>query len=758
MNRSGDLNAELAAEQAVLDLLYARLDQVRRDAQARLTDALRAETGATPLSLTERDARVIHYEQQLAALGGVDERLCFGRLDLRDGTRLYIGRVGLADAANEPLLVDWRAPIAAAFYQATAAAPGEVVRRRHITTHGRTVVAVEDDVLDLAALDADERRHLIGEGALMVAVEAPRTGRMGDIVATIQAEQDRIVRDGLKGALVVQGGPGTGKTVVALHRTAYLLYTHRASLANSGLLLIGPSAVFLRYIERVLPSLGETGVVMRTPGTLFPGVKTDVEDAPDVARLKGDPVMIDVIARAIRDRQRVPDAPVVAHVEGRPITVPPEAFRDARRAARDADLPHNAARPVFLRKIYAQLVRILAGPLAPGERLDAEARADLLDDLLASEDVREAVDGAWPNLTAEDVLGDLYADPERLAKAAKHLSKGDRALLQRPPEDARRWTVADVPLLDEAAELLGVDDTAERLAARQAAFRQQADVEYAREVLSRTGGSAAALVSAESLAERFRDQGPVRSVAERARTDRTWEFGHVVVDEAQELSAMAWRLVMRRCPSRSLTLVGDTAQAGSAASAGTWAQALAPYVGDRWRLSELTINYRTPGTVMDAAAAVLRQAGLEVQAPTSVRAGDPLVFVRLRPDEPDRLAALVDVVRAERAALGDRRMAVIAPHAGAWAVGPLAAAIEAALPDAGVAHGDDALDAPVAVLDPPQSKGLEVDVVVLVEPSDLVDAGPRGVNDLYVAMTRPTQRLVVVHGRELPAGLGDGAA
>ncbi|MCC7020443.1 MAG: AAA family ATPase [Ardenticatenales bacterium] len=764
---SGDLTTELAAEQAVLDTLYARLDEVRREAQLRLTEALRADTVGSPQALSERDARVIHHEQQLAALGGVDERLCFGRLDLRDGSRLYIGRVGLADAANEPLLVDWRTPIAAAFYQATAVAPGEVVRRRHLTTRGREVVAVEDEVLDLDALDAAERRHLVGEGALMVAVEAPRTGRMGDIVATIQGEQDRIVRDGIRGVLVVQGGPGTGKTVVALHRTAYLLYTHRAALANSGVLLIGPSAVFLRYIERVLPSLGETGVVMRTPGTLFPGVRAEHEDAPAVARIKGDPAMVDVLTRAVRDWQRVPSEAVVLNVEGKGLTVPPDAFREARKKARATEQPHNAARTVFVRQIYSQLARLLAGPMQPGERLDAETRADLLEDLLASEDVREAVGAAWPMLTAEEVLAGLYTDPARLEKAAKHLSGRDRALLGRSAEDAHRWTVADVPLLDEAAEILGTADATEKLAARNAAARRAADVEYARDVLSESGGYAAALVSAETLADRFGDGGPTGTVAERARVNRRWDFGHVVVDEAQELSPMAWRLVMRRCRARSLTLVGDIAQAGSAASAGSWAEALAPHVGDRWRMSELTINYRTPGKVMDAAAAVLRAAGVAVHPPTSVRAGDAPVFVRLRPDEPDRVGAVVDVVRAEAAALGDRRMAVIVPRAGEggadasgageWAVGPLADAIEAALPGTVVGRGDSALDATVAVLDPLQCKGLEVDVVVLIEPADLVDASARGVNDLYVALTRPTYRLVVVHGRGLPAGLGGGA-
>jgi DNA helicase IV len=750
LNEDVDLRAELAAEQANLDRLYARLDGLRSETRARLEAALKAEGTDTPGGLAERDAVVRLYEQRLAMLEGVDERLCFGRLDLRDGERLYIGRVGLADARNQPLLVDWRAPVAAAFYQATAAAPGEVVRRRHLTTRDRRVVAIEDEALDLGALDAAERRHLVGEGALLVAVEAARTGRMGDILATIQVEQDRIVRDALRGILVVQGGPGTGKTVVALHRTAYLLYTHRDKLERSGVLLVGPSPVFLRYIERVLPSLGETGVVMATPGALFPGVKTVREDPPATASLKGDLAMVPVLERAIRHHQRVPKAPVAVEVDGRPLSVPPAVFEASRAHARASGRRHNAARPLFVRHIYRQLIDLLAAVDAPGEQPDEAERRDLLEALLESESVRQAVHDAWPPLTAPQLLAGLLGGPRRLAAAAPGLGEAERALLLRPPEAAGDWTVSDVPLLDEAAELLGTDDTLERQAARQAKSRRRHEVAYARGALQVAGGLAAALVSAEALADRFADAGPRRTVAEQAAEDRGWAFGHVVVDEAQELSPMAWRLLMRRNPERSMTLVGDIAQTGSPAGTDSWAAVLAPYVGDRWRLAELSTNYRTPGTVMDLAAAVLGAAGLPVRPPTSVRPGEPPVA---RPVPAEDLPALVALVQAELARLGERRLAVIAPSAGAWAAPRLAEALAAALPPGTVGQGASAIDAAVAVLEPRQSKGLEVDVVLLVEPAEILAGSERGANDLYVALTRPTQRLVVAHSAPLPPGM-----
>jgi DNA helicase IV len=750
LNDLTDVHLELASEQAYLDLLYARLDALREETRARLAVALRAEAAEGPQGLSDRDAAVSVYEQRLAALEGVDDHLCFGRLDLRDGSCLYVGRIGLADERNQPLLVDWRAPAAAVFYQATAAAPGEVVRRRHLTTRERRVVSIEDDVLDLAALDDADRRHLVGEGALLAAVQAARTGRMGDIVATIQAEQDQVIRADHRGVLVVQGGPGTGKTVVALHRTAYLLYTHRDRLARHGVLLVGPSPVFLRYIERVLPSLGETGVVMSTPGMLFPGVNTVLEDPPATARLKGDVVMVEVLDRAIRQWQRVPKAPVELAVEGTAITVMPGAFAAARRHARSSGKLHNAARPVFVKHILFHLRDLLAEQVAPGEQLDAADRAELLDELLAAEEVRRVVRAAWPPLTPQQLLAGLYADPRRLAAAAADLSAADRALLQRAPEDAERWTVSDVPLLDEAAELLGTDDTAERQAARLAAEQRREEVAFARRALQFTGGLARARVSAETLAERFRDPGPQLTVAQRAEQDRAWTYGHIVVDEAQELSAMAWRLLMRRCPSRSMTIVGDIAQTSSAAAAGSWTDALAPYVQDRWRLAELIVNYRTPAAVMDVAAAVLGAAGIRATTPASVRAGDMPRAERLPSGSPD---ALADLVRREHADLGERRLAVIAPAGGSWAADRLAGALEAALPAGAVGYGPTAIDAPVAVLDPRQCKGLEVDIVILVEPADILSAATRGANDLYVAITRATQRLLVVHAADLPPGM-----
>src|SRR6476620_4876203 len=264
---------EVALEQGYVDTLYHRLDTLRARTAAELAAVRRAGPSGTHQNRSERDSFATLHEIRLAQLEAVEDRLAFGRVDLRDGSRRYIGRIGLSDDEQTQLLVDWRAPAARGFYQATAAAPGDVVRRRHLATRGRKVTGLEDEALDLAALDATQRSTLTGEGALLAAVGAARTGRMGDIVATIQAEQDRIIRSDLTGVLVVQGGPGTGKTAVALHRAAYLLYTYRELLGRSGVLVVGPNSLFLRYIEQVLPSLGETGLVMSTPGALYPGIE-----------------------------------------------------------------------------------------------------------------------------------------------------------------------------------------------------------------------------------------------------------------------------------------------------------------------------------------------------------------------------------------------------------------------------------------------------------------------------------------------------
>jgi DNA helicase IV len=732
---------ELKLEQEVVDTLYARLDELRAAARARLDRVRRSGPSGSPQNRSERDAFATLYEDRVAQLDAVEDRLAFGRLDLEDGTRRYVGRIGLTDAEHSTLLTDWRAPAAQAFYRATAARPDGVVRRRHLVTRRRSVTGVEDELLDLDAPEEVTGSTLSGEGALLAAMAAGRTGRMGDIVATIQAEQDAIIRSELGGALVVQGGPGTGKTAVALHRAAYLLYAHRRVLERSGVLLVGPSHSFLRYIDQVLPSLGETGVVSTTVADLLPGLVADGDEDPHVARVKGRAVMAHVIRRAVRARERVPAADVPVRLDGRDLVVRRRDVRDAIAKARRTHKPHNLARVAFVRDMLARLADQYAAAL--GEPLAGEDRALVLEDLRAHRDVRVALNLAWLPITPERLVEDLFVKPHRLAEAAPELSADERRLLARPK--GAPWTPADVPLLDEAAELLGEDDQASRAeAAAQTAQRAQ-DLEYARQVLE-SSGAGGGLVDAEVLAGRFAASGPRLTTAERAAQDRTWTYGHVVVDEAQELSAMAWRMLVRRCPTRSFTVVGDVAQTSSLAGARSWSAALDPVLRDGWRLAELTVNYRTPAAVADTARQVALAAGLPVSPLTSAREVEgSLRVVPVRADAPG--AGLLDAVRQEVEAAretfvggGAGRVAVVAAPA-------TATAVRAAL---GVRADDP--DAPVVVLDPVQAKGLEFDAVVLVEPAE-VATGESGASDLYVAMTRPTQRLVVVHAGELPAGL-----
>ncbi len=735
-----DEPTELEREQSYLDRLYARLDELRARTESDLAAVRRQRPSGTHQNRSERDAFATMYEQRLAQLRAVEDRLCFGRFDVRDGTRRYVGRIGLSDEERQQLLIDWRAPAARLFYQATAATPGDVVRRRHLTTRGRAVVAIEDEVLDLDAIDGGELSHLTGEGALLAALNAHRTGRMGDIVATIQAEQDEIIRSELGGVLVVQGGPGTGKTAVALHRAAYLLYTYRDRLERRGVLVVGPNRVFLRYIEKVLPSLGETGVVMASLGELFPGVTAESDDAPAVAAVKGSPRMASVVAAAVRARQRVPSSALKLDVEGRELVLRPHVVAAAQARARRGGKPHNVARVGYVRELLDQLVSQYARVL--GVRLDAENRRELLADLRAAKDVRREVNLSWMPLTPQRLLEDLYAEPRLLREAAPLFAEAELDALYRPRGSA--WTISDVPLLDEAAELLGEEESTSEQA-RLAAAERRAAIEYARGALQLSG--AGAFVSAEQLADRFGDGGPLLSTAERAIADRTWAYGHVVVDEAQELSAMAWRMLMRRCPTKSMTLVGDVAQTGSAAGAQSWASVLGPHVGDRWQLAELTVNYRTPGQVMRLATAVLRGAGIDAPAPTSAREGDFPPVAQAIPS--DDAVALVAGVRAEVDVLGGGKLAVISAASQTDAV---YVALAEGLPAGSVGRGANSLDATVAVLSVTEAKGLEFDAVALVEPARIMRESPRGANDLYVAITRPTQRLRVLHSEPLPAG------
>lgn len=749
-------------------MLYRKLDAERDAAQRSLDTALR-ETGGTPQERTERDVATSLHSDRLAQLNAVEQGLCFGRIDPHDEQPSYIGRVGLFDDAGDyaPLLLDWRAPAARPFYLATAAAPQGVRRRRHIRTLTRTVVGVDDEVLDLHAGDHGSDLGLAGEAALLAALEQRRTGEMGDIVATIQAEQDRIIRSGLGGVLVVQGGPGTGKTAVALHRAAYLLYTYRQQLTSRGVLVVGPNNTFLRYIGQVLPSLGETGVLTTTVGELFPGVRPRSQDSRAGVSVKGSPVMTDVLAAAVRDRQRVPPHPLEIRVEQDSVWLDPDTCRDARAKAQDSDKPHNLARRVFVDAVLDSLARQLVDRLtgtvlddlpeiAPTE--DEDPDAEVLDDrdvtemradLADNENVLSTVDSLWPELTPQRVLGELLTSQDWLdTVAAEYLSVDQRAAILR--ERPRAWTSADAALLDELAELLGKDDTEQRRQQAHAEREQRAYAEGVLHVLEQDEEIAdeevlrvSDVLDAELLAEReqYREQ---LTAAQRAAHDREWAFGHVIVDEAQELSPMDWRMLMRRCPSRSMTLVGDVAQTSSPAGAASWGDVLHPYVDDRWRLAELSVNYRTPAEIMDVAARILAEVAPHQRVPRSVR--ETGVPPRLRQME---TADLVDLLPA---AVEDE---LSAADGGTVAVLCLASMVDRLRTE--LAHvATDRL----TVLSVHEAKGLEFDAVVLVAPADIVDGSERGAHDLYVALTRATQRLLIVStGRVLPAlsGLDDSA-
>ncbi|MFI6813167.1 HelD family protein [Nonomuraea sp. NPDC050328] len=775
-------------EQEKVSAVYGRLDELRRST----AEALRtAYAGGSEVTIArervEREAAAGERARRLAQLHAVENGLVFGRVDDRAGQVTYIGRIGLRDEEHESVLIDWRAPAARPFYVATASEPGTLVRRRHIHTRERSVVALDDEVFDLEGMGEAERGTLVGEAALLAALRRGRTGRMTDVVATIQTEQDRVIRSGLAGALVVQGGPGTGKTVAALHRAAYLLYTHRDTLERRGVLVVGPNAMFLRYIGQVLPSLGETQVVLATVGELFPGVRAAGDDPAPVAVVKGDPRMADLIAAAVADRQRLPEGDLEVELDGEVLRVARERCAEVRERARAVRLPHNMARKLFVTELLRELAldrqrqfeeataltafmsereaaafeAALAEELAPAEEEDDSARerelAQDAADLWELKEVRQAIDALWPELTPQRLVGELLADRQTLRRLAPEglewsllvreprvdwdrvdladlvAAEGDAFTWRGVDWERVEWTLGDVPLLDEAAELLGEDDSARRVAERRRqAERDQAEL-YAREVLDSSGVADLGYqeLDAGLLADRHDDGGPSLSTAARAAADRTWAYGHVIVDEAQELSQMAWRMLMRRVPARSLTVVGDIAQTGSAAGASAWGQVLDPHLEGRWREERLLVNYRTPVEIMEVARHVLHLVDPALEPPESVRSGgEPPLALELPPER------LPELVAGEQEAIGEGRVGVVVCDA-------RHAEIAALLPEAGE------VDAAVAVLTVTQAKGLEFDAVVVVDPAGIL-AQPQGARDLYVAVTRATRRLTIVHEGPLP--------
>jgi DNA helicase IV len=707
---------ELQSERSYVAGLYARLDAERARVVGEYKAALRG-TGGTPM---ERDVQVRASAKEMKRLAIADNGLCFGRLDTVSGDHSYIGRIGLFDEDNdyEPVLLDWRAPASRAFYVATGATPENMRRRRQFHTRGRQVIDFTDEVLGRP----DGAEH--GDAALLAAVNAPRGEGMRDIVATIQSEQDEIIRLDHPGVLVIEGGPGTGKTVVALHRVAYLMYTQRERMERHGVLVVGPNPAFLNHISRVLPSLGESDVVFMTPGDLVPGLHVTAEDTPEAARFKGSLKILDVLGAAIAERQRLPEDPLPINLADLTVRIDAETAEWARDEARASGLPHNEARTKFIEIVTYVLTeraiaRIGRGWLTREDRPAWEQmRRDLLKELALDDKFTAAIDELWPILTPEMLLGQLYTSRARLRAA------GADEVLFRADGDA--WTVSDVPLLDELVDLLGRDKSVDEAAERE----RKAAVEHAAGVLdslvSRQDSMddddhlfATDLLYAEDLAERFLEED-TRDLVERASTDRDWTYRHIVVDEAQELSEMDWRVLMRRCPGRSFTVVGDLAQRRSEAGATSWDTIMETYVPGRWVYRSLTVNYRTPAEIMTIAAALLAEFAPGVQPPESVRACGVQPW-SMRVTEDELPAAIEEFVRDEAGREGTS--VVIGPPG-----------VPGTVPAS-------------------ETKGLEFDAVLVVEPERILADGPRGAAELYVALTRATQRLGVLHQGSLPQAL-----
>lgn len=761
-----DPHPELAAEQRHLDAAYARLDAMRAAARRVAEGYAEVGRGGTHQARLEREAAEDLTRRRLAALDIGESPLCFGRLDLAagapggnghaspsmqragsnghaeaDARTFHIGRISVADDEQVPLVVDWRAPVAEPFYRATAVEPMDVVRRRHFLAKpgdGRVIAGIDDEVFDQVAADA-EGLTVIGEGALLAALDRDRTGRMNDIVATIQVEQDEAIRAPLPGALIVAGGAGTGKTAVALHRAAYLLYTYRSRLAAQGVLLVGPNTIFLRYIDQVLPSLGESEVVLATPAGLKPSYRVRGVDAAEVARVKGDARMARVVANALRDREHPLARDLVVRLDG--ITLRLRRAASARivdRVARRRGT-HNEKRPVVVRAVVEHLRSQYRSALGASAPDDTEWDREVDGRIRRTPEVRAAIERMWPVLTGGELIHDLFSFRALVRSAADGvLSRQEQLGLERDRAGDVRdvaWTEADLALVDEADARLGPPEAARPRRRRK--HRGGADATAAAVVADLGVGG---MVSASEVARRYAgDPAPL------AEDDEPRTFAHVLVDEAQDLSAMQWRMLARRCPSGSMTLVGDFGQASRPGAVDGWDDVLAllPDRSPHQRVT-LSVNYRTPSEIMDVAHRVLVAAAPGVETTRAVRStGEHPRFEWVTHHD------LIPAVAASaRAALGRTgTVAVIAPDdMHATLVSELAAV-------GAVADSVDALDAPVAVLGPWDAKGLEFDEVVVVEPSRLVPPDRAGLRLLYVALTRATRRLVVVHADPLPEAL-----
>lgn len=716
--------SEEALEQAVIDRLYRRLDELVVLNEKRLKETRQAGAVGTHQNRSERDSFASMYEDRIALLKSVEDRLCFGRLDFDDATRRYVGRIGLSDANRVPILTDWRAPASEAFYRATPVNTMSVTMRRHISTQNRQLTALEDEVLQFEAAEQQEV-SVRGQGALLAALNKNRTGKMNDIVATIQAEQDEIIRADLNQALVVQGGPGSGKTAVALHRAAYLLYTYRNKLEKSGVLLVGPNRVFLNYIDQVLPSLGENGVVSTTLGQLLPDINTQSQDSFTVAKIKASTRWVTIITKAIRARQRVPRASIEFRFEGEDLKILPADIQAAIAKARRSGLPHNEARTVFVKEAIHRLAKQYGDCLS--YQLDDDAIRNITLELLSNPVVRRELNIAWFPISAERLVADLYAKPHRLLEAAPDMNTEQRKLLHREHSNFQ-WTTSDIPILDEAMEQLGELNTGN--SNKGASLEERHDLDQAQALLSSSQNPYSGMLNAQMIAERYRGGRVRKSVFEQAISDRTWTFGHIIIDEAQELTDMDWRMLIRRCPTRSFTIVGDVSQNSHAGGSTNWQKKLNRFFDDKWQLQELTVNYRTPESIMKAALHVVGRLGLQVPPILSARdvtGAYQLTSASGAKYSQDILTALHEVDRLI-SAQSPGSIAVIALD-----VAELKSQFETV-----------DLKSNLVFITPLEAKGLEFDGVILID-SIGISKEPKGANHLFVAYTRATKYLRVIN-------------
>jgi DNA helicase IV len=679
------------------------LEQSIADLSRRL-DAERQAPGGIGQKALERDLEIHRLTARLRVLRRFGLDLCLGRMVSADTSEaVYVGRLGLRDSTGRQLLVDWRSPAAGPFFGATHANPmGLASRRRYRWTRG-LISDYWDEVFTPDGLEG--HAALDDQSAFLASLGGSRSSRMRDVLGTIQADQDAIIRAGSRGALVVDGGPGTGKTVVALHRTAYLLYSDpRLGHRRGGVLFVGPHQPYLAYVSDVLPSLGEEGVQICTLRDLVvEGAGAKIEADPDVAHLKSSADMVKAIEPAVRFYENPPATGMTVETQWSDIWLSPDDWAEAFEAV-EAGTPHNEARD----QIFDELVAILL------DKQDSDVPADLFrKSLCQNQELMTALYRAWPLINADDLVGDLWSVPAYLRMCAPWLGRDEVQKLQR--RDARAWTLSDLPLLDAARQRLGDPDASRRKRRHNAAVaarREQmarvvddlieaADDEY--------GVGLVTMLRGEDFQDALVDQAALPSADPDLLAG---PFAHIVVDEAQELTDAEWQMLLVRCPSRSFTIVGDRAQARHGFTE-TWQERLNRAGLDQITMSSLSINYRTPEEVMAEAEPVIRSVLPDANVPTSIRStGIPVVY-------------------GSAADLGSIVDSWLAAHAEGEGVACII--------------GDPGFLATSRVqsLTPELAKGLEFDLVVLIDP-DSFGSGIEGTVDRYVAMTRATQQLVIL--------------